>query len=150
MTWENWTDIRSSACGFLSGERSLDSLPIAAFQPIPLLAVYAATKAYLLSFSEALGEELRGTGVGVTALCPGITRTSMLTGAVESNAALARLPATVVGTVESVADEGYEACLRGEAIRVPGALNLAATLAARATPKWLVRRLAGAMTRAVG
>jgi short-subunit dehydrogenase len=130
--------------------RVLNVASIAAFQPIPSLAVYAATKAYVLSFSEALGEELRGTGVGVTALCPGITRTSMLDGAVESNAALAGLPAAVVGTVESVANEGYEACLRGEAIRVPGALNLAATLAARATPKWLVRRLAGAMTRAVG
>ena len=53
----------------------------------------------------------------------------------------------MVGSAEAVADEGFEACVRSEVIRVPGALNLAAILAARATPKWLLRRVSGAMVR---
>ena len=128
--------------------RVLNVASIAAFQPIPSLATYAATKAFVLSLTESLAEELRGTGVTATALCPGITSTGMLEGAARANARLAALPATVIGTVDAVADAGYDACVRGEPIRVPGALNLAATLASRATPKWLVRRLGGAMARA--
>ena len=48
-----------------------------------------------------------------------------------------------MGSVDAVAADGYLACMRGEAIKVPGALNLAGTLAARAAPKWLVRRVGG-------
>jgi hypothetical protein len=55
-----------------------------------------------------------------------------------------------VGSAEAVAAEGYDACLRGEVIRVPGKLNLAAILAARATPKWLLRRVSGAVVRRAG
>ena len=58
--------------------RVLNVASIAAFQPIPSLATYAATKAYVLSLTESLSEELRGTGVTLTALCPGITATGML------------------------------------------------------------------------
>lgn len=58
--------------------RILNVASIAAFQPVPGLAAYAASKAYVLSFSEALAEELRGSGVTVTAVCPGLTRTEML------------------------------------------------------------------------
>ncbi len=129
--------------------RILNVASIAAFQPVPSLATYAATKAFVLSLTESLAQELRGTGVTATALCPGITRTDMLADAAGAHGRLADLPAALVGEVERVADEGYEACLRGEAIRVPGALNRAATLASRATPKWLVRRLAGTMARSV-
>ena len=53
----------------------------------------------------------------------------------------------VVGSVHEVADEGFEACMNGDVIRVPGALNLAAILAGRAAPKWLLRRLTGAVVR---
>jgi hypothetical protein len=130
--------------------RVLNVASIAAFQPIPSLATYAATKAFVLSMTESLAEELRGTGVTATALCPGVTATNMLSGAARSHARLGQLPQAFVGSAEAVAAEGYEACLRGETIRVPGPLNLAATLASRATPKWLVRRLAGAMSRGVG
>ena len=130
--------------------RVLNVASIAAFQPIPALATYAATKAFVLSLTESLAEELRNTGVTATALCPGITRTDMLEGAAGTNERLGALPAPLVGTVDQVADEGYEACMRGETIRVPGALNLAATLASRATPKWLVRRIGGAMSRGLG
>jgi len=127
--------------------RVLNVASIAAFQPVPSLATYAATKAYVLSLTESLAEELRGSGVTVTALCPGITATPMLSGAAEASSQLAKLPRFVVGDVDAVAAEGYRACMNGEVIRVPGAFNLAATLAARATPKWLLRRIAGTLGR---
>jgi short-subunit dehydrogenase len=111
------------------------------------LATYAATKAYVLSLTESLAEELLGSGVTVTALCPGITATGMLSGAAQANAQLGKLPTFLVGDVDEVAAAGYKACMRGEVIKVPGAVNLAATLAARAAPKWLLRRMAGTMTR---
>ena len=120
-----------------------------AFQPAPYMSVYGATKAFVLSMTESLAEELRGSGVTATALCPGVTATDMLSGAARSHEGLGRLPQAFVGTADSVAAEGYEACLRGETIRVPGRLNLAATLASRAAPKWLVRRLGGAMSRSI-
>jgi short-subunit dehydrogenase len=129
--------------------RVLNVASIAAFQPIPALATYAATKAFVLSMTESLAEELRGSGVTATALCPGMTATNMLSGAARNHEGLGRLPQAFVGTADSVAAEGYEACLRGETIRVPGRLNLVATLASRAAPKWLVRRLGGAMSRSI-
>jgi len=127
--------------------RILNVASIAAFQPVPSLATYAATKAYVLSLSESLAEELRGSGVTVTALCPGITATPMLSSAVEASAALARLPGFLIGDVDAVAAEGFQACMDGEVIRVPGVLNQAATMAGRATPKWLLRRIVGAIGR---
>ena len=71
----------------------------------------------------------------------------MLTAAVASNAQLAKLPRFVIGDVEAVAAEGYRACMQGEVICVPGTLNAAVTFAGRAAPKWLVRRVAGAIGR---
>jgi len=127
--------------------RILNVASIAAFQPVPSLATYAATKAYVLSLTEALAEELRGNGITVTALCPGITATPMLSGAVDASAQLAKLPGFLIGDVDEVAAEGYRACMNGEVIRVPGVLNRAATVAGRATPKWLLRRIAGAVGR---
>ena len=124
--------------------RVLNVASIAAFQPVPSLATYAATTAFVLSLSEALTEELRGTGVTVTTLCPGITATNM----VESAGSVAdSVPSMLIGDVEKVAQEAYRACLKGTPIVVPGTLNLAGTLAARATPKWLVRRRTGLIGR---
>lgn len=126
--------------------RILNVASIAAFQPVPSLATYAATKAYVLSLTESLSEELSGTGVSVTALCPGITATNMVAKAKEKSGAL-KIPSFVVGDVEHVAEQGYRACLKGDVICVPGAVNLAATLTGRATPKWLLRRISGVMGR---
>jgi short-subunit dehydrogenase len=126
--------------------RILNVASIAAFQPIPSLATYAATKAYVLSLSESLAEELSGTGVSVTALCPGVTATNMVATAQEKSGGL-KIPGFLVGDVEDVAAQGYRACLKGDAICVPGAVNLAATLTGRATPKWLLRRISGVMGR---
>jgi short-subunit dehydrogenase len=127
--------------------RVLNVASIAAFQPVPTLATYAATKAYVLSLTESLSEELKGTGVSISALCPGITATQMVSRAAEANEKLGKLPAFVIGDAAEVAAEGYRACLRGEVIKVPGMLNLATTLASRATPKWLLRGLSGAVVR---
>ncbi len=127
--------------------RILNVASIAAFQPVPMLATYAASKAYVLSLSESLAEELRGSGVTVTALCPGITATPMLSGAADANDRLAQLPSFVVGDVQDVARQGFGACMKGQAICVPGVLNRAAMIASRGTPKWLVRRLGGIMGR---
>jgi len=129
--------------------RVLNVASIAAFQPVPTLATYAATKAFVLSLSESLAEELRDSGVTVTALCPGITATPMLSRATKANARLAQLPGALVSDVEEVAAEGYRACMAGEVIAVPGTLNLAATAATRAAPRWLVRRIAGAIGRSM-
>jgi short-subunit dehydrogenase len=129
--------------------RVLNVASIAAFQPVPMLATYAATKAYVLSLTESLAEELRGTGVTVTALCPGITATHMLDAAKKDSNALRKLPDLLVGSAADVAAQGHAACMAGDVVCVPGALNLAATLAGRATPKWLLRRVSGAMVRRV-
>lgn len=130
--------------------RVLNVASIAAFQPIPMLATYAATKAFVLSLTESLADELEGTGVTATVLCPGITDTRMLSGAVEANSRLARLPGFLIGDVEQVADEGYRACMDGDVIRIPGVVNQAMNLVSRATPRWLLRRVAARVARRAG
>ncbi len=127
--------------------RVLNVASIAAFQPIPTLATYAATKAYVLSLSESLAEELRDTGVTITTLCPGITATQMLTQASGANQKLNALPHFLIGDAQDVAAQGLAACLRGDAICVPGAVNQAAVMASRSAPKWLVRRIGGLLGR---
>ncbi len=126
--------------------RVLNVASIAAFQPIPSLATYAATKAYVLSLTESLAEELKASGVTVTALCPGITATNMMSMATESSGL--RLPGVLVGEAGKVAEEGYQACMKGEVIKVPGVINLASIMAGRATPKWLLRKFTGVFGRA--
>jgi hypothetical protein len=127
--------------------RVLNVASVAAFQPIPSLASYAASKAYVLSLSESLGEELKGTGVSVTALCPGVTATNMLQSAAGHNTKLNKIPGFLIGDVAEVARAAFEACERGDAIVVPGAINQGAMIASRAAPKWLVRMLGGAIGR---
>jgi uncharacterized protein len=125
----------------------LNVASIAAFQPIPMLATYAASKAYVLSLSEALAEELQGSGVSVTALCPGITATQMLAQAKGANDKLSQLPSFLIADVDDVAQTALEAMLRGDAICVPGAVNQLGTLASRSAPKWLVRKVGGLLGR---
>ena len=119
---------------------------VAAFQPVPDLAVYAATKAFVSSFTEALHEELRGTGVHATALCPGLTPTEFAS--VSSGAAeMARFPSFAYTSAEQVASEGLAAAARGLAVCVPGIVYKAMVGAVGVTPRSVVRRMAGYLTR---
>lgn len=127
--------------------RVLNVASIAAFQPVPSLATYAATKAYVLSLTESLSEELKNTGVSVSALCPGITATNMMS-TTQQNSPELKLPDVFIGDAAQVAAEGFKACMKGDVIKVPGIVNRAGMLAGRATPKWLLRRVAGSLSRA--
>lgn len=127
--------------------RVLNVASVAAFQPVTGLAAYAASKAYVLSLSEALNEELRGSGVSVTTLCPGLTDTDMALQANQINADLPPIPPMMLSSVESVAREGYRACMRGEALRVPGLANRLGTFWSQVQPRWVVRTLGGLVGR---
>jgi short-subunit dehydrogenase len=127
--------------------RVLNVCSVASFLPVPTMATYAATKAYLLSLSESLSAELDGTGVTITALCPGVTETPMKAAIERAHPKVLRLPRLAISDAGAVAAEGYEACMRGEAVRVPGLVNRAATLSGQALPRWLVRRVAGVVGR---
>jgi short-subunit dehydrogenase len=111
----------------------------AAFQPGPLMSVYYASKAFVLSFSEALDEELRNTGVSVTCLCPGATATKFAETAGVGNS---KLFATIGGTTaEQVALYGYEAMMKGERVAVVGTRNKIMVLGERFVPRNFVTRL---------
>lgn len=127
--------------------RVLNVASIASFQPVPTLATYAATKAYVLSLTESLSEELKGSGVTITALCPGITATNMVSAVQQSSPELNKIPGFAIGDVDDVAAQGFQACLKGEVICVPGALNLAMSVGGRAVPKWFLRRVSGIVGR---
>lgn len=127
--------------------RVLNVASVAAFQPVVGLAAYAATKAYVLSLSEALGEELRGSGVTVTALCPGLTDTDMAQQTQALHPDLPAIPPLLLSSVEQVAAEGYAACMAGEALRVPGWANRMGTLWSQLQPRWVLRRLGGLFGR---
>ena len=129
--------------------RILNVASIAAFQPVPALAVYAASKAYVLSLTEALSEELSGTGVSATALCPGITDTGMVENVRQKNAGIA-IPGFVLGEANEVASAGFRACMQGEVICIRGAINRASALASQSSPRWLTRRIAGVLGRRFG
>lgn len=127
--------------------RILNVASIAGFQPVTGLAAYAATKAYVLSLTEALSEELKGTGVGVCALCPGLTDTDMAGQIGQLSAELPEVPSAFMSSPEQVAREGYVACMRGEVLRVPGVANRLGTAWAQVQPRWLVRTLGGLVGR---
>lgn len=128
--------------------RIMNVASLGAFQPLPSVATYAATKAFVLSLSEALAEEIRGTGVTVTALCPGLTATNMMSNAQKKSQNLLKIPRFLIGDVDTVAQKAYRACLNGNAIAVVGVKNRLASILSRATPKWLVRRVTGIVGRA--
>jgi uncharacterized protein len=110
----------------------------AAFQPGPLMAVYYATKAYVLSFSEALSNELDGTGVTVTALCPGPTRTGFQAGAKMEESKLVR---GKIMDSQTVARVGYEALMKGKRVVIPGVMNKLMAQSVRFLPRGVVTGL---------
>lgn len=115
----------------------------AAFQPGPLMAVYYATKAYVLSFSEALVEELSDSPVTVTTLCPGPTKTNF--------GSVANIEGTKMfrSAMNSgfVAKLGYDALMNGNRVIVTGGLNKAGALAAKFLPRSLAAKIAKSVAR---
>ncbi|MBA2918171.1 SDR family NAD(P)-dependent oxidoreductase [Sphingomonas sp. MAH-20] len=117
----------------------------AAFQPGPWMAVYYATKAFVLSFSEALHEEVRGHGIRVAALCPGPTRTEFADVAGMADSELFKRFAS---PSSAVVRDGLAALEHNQAVKISGALNAIMAESIRFTPRALARRIAGGMQKA--
>lgn len=112
----------------------LNVASIAAFQPIPNMATYAATKAFVHSFSEAVHAELSGTGVSVTSLCPGLTRTEFPEAAGIEHAE-SRTPGMLWMSSHSVARQGIDAMEAGRRTVVPGIQNKLTSTSGRYAPR---------------
>jgi short-subunit dehydrogenase len=131
--------------GMLSRQRGriINVSSVAAFQPGPLMTVYYASKAYVQSFSEALAEEVAGTGVTVTALCPGPTITEFhLQAGIHAEAPVTGAPPM---TSRDVAEAGYRGATLGKRVVITGLRNKVVVLANRFLSRKrmtkLVRRL---------
>ena len=125
----------------------LNTASTAAFQPGPYMAVYYATKAFVLSFSEAIASELEGSGVSVTALCPGPTASGFQDKADMHDSALVKgkkLPSS-----EEVAAAGFRAMQRGQRVYIPGAMNWIMAQSIRFTPRRLVAALVKQLSKPV-
>ena len=127
--------------------RILNVASLAGFQPIPSMAVYAASKAYVLSLTESLSEEFRGTGVRITALCPGLTDTNMVAEVKAQSETAQWTPSFLISNPKDVAAEGYKACMSGQTITVPGLPNQLAAAWAQVNPRWVVRTVTGFWAR---
>jgi short-subunit dehydrogenase len=119
----------------------LNVASIVAFLPGPYMAVYYATKAYVLSFSEALAEEVRDKGVTVTALCPGPTRTRFYErgGITRSKRSIGRF--FRVSDAEKVAEIGYLGLMCGKSVVIPGFRNQLMCAAMRVAPRSLITKM---------
>ena len=116
--------------------RIMNLASTSAFQPIPYLSTYAASKAFVLSFSESLNIELKGTGVKVTALCPGFTETEMIA---KSGGKSMNVPFVRNLTAQEVAEQGYAACIAGKPLFINGASNRTLIAFGRHQPRWMQR-----------
>ncbi|MBE6767871.1 MAG: SDR family oxidoreductase [Ruminococcaceae bacterium] len=120
------------------GGRILNVASLAAVAPGPYMATYYATKAFVLSFSEAMSEELREYGITVTALCPGPTESNFEAAAnLKSGNLFSALP---VERAETVARRGYKATMKGRAVRYCGITVCVMSFLSRLTPRWLNRK----------
>jgi short-subunit dehydrogenase len=113
--------------------RILNVASTAAFMPGPLMSVYYASKAFVLSFSEGLNNELQGSGVSVTALCPGPTSTGFQARAQMEQSKLVR--GRQIMDAGSVARAGYAGLMRGRPVVIPGLMNRIQTLLPRLLPR---------------
>jgi hypothetical protein len=119
---------------------------VASFQANPGLAVYSATKAFVTSLSEALHEEVRGAGVVVTALCPGLTRTEFQSIS-NTTGFESRFPSFAWTSVGLVARAGLKGAARGRTIVVPGALYKVLVAVSGVLPRSVTRRLSRMLSR---
>lgn len=121
--------------------RILNLASAAGFVPGPHMAIYHASKAYLLSLSEAVAEELRGTGVTVTAICPGATATQFF--ASDDAAQKTLLNRMPLPSAESVAVAGWTAGMKGRRVKVVGVLNKVFAFLPRIAPRRMVAFVTG-------
>lgn len=128
------------------GGAVLNVSSVAGFQPLPNSAVYAATKAFVTAFSEAIAEEVRGTGVTVTCVCPGFTRTEFQARAGAASMS-DRIPGFAWMTADAVAADALAATAAGRPLSVPGGGYKALTAVSRTAPMRLRRRVTAALTR---
>ena len=119
--------------------RIMNVASTASFQPVPLFAQYSATKAYVLSFSEALNNEVSDRGVTVTTLCPGPTTSGFQDVAAMHQARMA--DARLMATSAEVARFGYNAMLCGKTVAVHGLLNRLTAFLVRFTPRSIIVRV---------
>jgi short-subunit dehydrogenase len=119
----------------------------AAFQPIPYMATYAATKAFVLNFTEAIAAETAGTGVRILALCPGPVRTEFQAVAKNDNGLI---PSFAYMDADTVVRQALEAVAHGRRVRIHGIINAAGAVAARLVPRSLVTAIAGRIYRNAG
>lgn len=120
------------------GGRILNVASLAAVVPGPYMATYYATKAFVLSFSEAMSEELREYGITVTALCPGPTESNFETAAnLKGGNLFSALP---VESAETVARRGYKATMKGRVVRYCGIAVCLVSFLTRFSPRWLNRK----------
>jgi len=122
--------------------RILNVASILGFLPVPLLSVYAASKAYTLHFSEALANELQGTGVGVTCLCPPPTETSFHKRGNMENSKTAK---GIMMDAATVAEAGYIALKKGKVIATPGLKGKSLAILARIAPRNMLTKMMRAM-----
>lgn len=119
--------------------RILNVASTAAFQPGPTMAVYYATKAYVLHFSEAIANELEGTGVQVTCLCPGATESGFQQAAAMEDSRLVK--GRKLPTSMEVAEYGYDAMVKGKVVAIHGTRNYLMANSVRFAPRSMVRKL---------
>ena len=122
----------------------LNVASVVSFLPAPNSAIYAASKAFVLSFTEAVHEEVRPLGVTVTALCPGATRTEFFeTAGTDTD----QMPGFMLADPDAVVADGLDAVARGQAVRVSGGVNKASVGVMRLLPRALLRKAIGIATR---
>lgn len=107
----------------------------AGFQPGPSMAVYSASKAYVLSLGEAISYELRGTGVTLTTLCPGATQTEFTEVANTGTSVLFASPLASVMSSPEVARQGYHALAAGKRVHITGLINKMVAMSGRYSPR---------------
>ncbi len=127
----------------------LNVASVAGLQPTPGFAIYGATKAFVVSLTESLSEELRGSGVRVVALCPGLVDTPLVDKVAEHSEAAQKVPRGMLLEASKVAEQGYAALQKNDVISVAGIAYQAVTSWMRYSPRWMARRAMGITNKVV-
>ncbi len=127
------------------GGKIVNIASTAAFQPGPYMSTYYASKAYVLSFSEALSVELNSKNISVTTICPGVTQTDFFATANIIGTNLAQSP--LMMSAKQVAEITFNACVKGRGIVIPGLINKLMAFMVRLTPRSIITRITGSLNK---